>query len=106
MAITACRSCKAMYWRFRKDHPPSGFCSTACAQAKRVKDADPPVPSEVLWQMRTHRLDIHKSTSILEWFECETCSDLEKLYAKSLQFHYDQITTVIAETARQREDNK
>ena len=102
MSIQLCSHCKLPYWRFRGDHPPRGVCSVLCNDARKAGEATPTprLPSEILWEIREHRRDIHQCTDILVWFECETCEELEARYGDSLEYHYDRITRDIVKEAR------
>ncbi len=102
MSIALCSNCKVTYWRFRGDHPPSGFCSVLCHAIKKKKSQAPPSPQAVLNVMMRHRLTEHHSTSVLEWFDCTECDQLEKSYSESLEWHTEKITRDIAVEARTR----
>lgn len=43
---------------------------------------------------------MHETTSMLAWFDCETCDGLEVAYSESLDWHYHRITGAIAQAAR------
>ena len=90
MSVSDCSHCGNPYWRFRRDHPPSGYCSVTCFEARRSgkKKPEPPaLPQDVLMLMYRHRLQIHNSTSILADFDCEECERMEGVYAESLSWH-------------------
>lgn len=89
MSVPACTFCKRFYWRFRPDHPPKGYCSVKCREDRkegRTPDREEK-PEVIVWKMRQHRLAVHATTSMLTWFDCETCEELEAKYAASLEWH-------------------
>lgn len=103
MSVQLCSQCKSPYWRFRGDHPPKGVCSVPCNDARKAgKRSDvPDLPSNILSMMYEHRRDVHKSTSILDFFDgCSRCEELEEAYSDALEYHYDRITREIVSKAR------
>jgi hypothetical protein len=100
--IANCQHCHVCYWRFRRDHPPAGFCSCPCAELgpTRKQGPAPDLPEEILRAMRWHRLEAHDSTSALTWHDCERCEELEEAYAESLLYHVSRISTEIADEAK------
>src|SRR5271165_4975648 len=102
MSVQIC-PCKRPYWRYRKDFPPAGYCSVFCFENRKKKRREPPPePQKVLSLMYEHRRDAHHSFSILEWFNCERCDELEQQYAESLDWHTDRISREIAEDGRKK----
>jgi hypothetical protein len=100
--IATCLHCHAPYWRYRRDHPPAGFCSNphAAAGAKRKPGHTPVLPEEILREMRHHRFEAHMTTSPLTWHNCERCDELEGAYAESLMYHVSRISAEIASDQR------
>lgn len=102
--IPACRHCCQHYWRYRRDFPPSGFCSLLCAEAFRTKryigeESDPGIPAAILELIYSHRRVIHQTDSVLTWFDCDHCERLEEQYGRSLEWHTNKITAEIAQAA-------
>ena len=104
MAIANCSNCKRSYWRFRKDHPPARYCSVSCFETRKKRhDAEEPdTPEEVLWEMRNHRRTAHGDTSMLGWYECQTCFDLEHQYREAVDYHISKANKSIALDAKQK----
>ena len=102
--ISLCHSCHTNYWRYRKDHPPRGFCSYPCyvAGPQKVKPPAPLLPAQVLELMKTHRGHVHNTDSILQFFDCEICESLEEQYAESIQYYVSVITAEICAEAQRR----
>jgi hypothetical protein len=102
--IATCRHCHGVFWRYRKDHPPAGFCSVPHAELGPTKrpEAIPLHPSDVVLLMRQHRRLEHGSDSLLTQFDCERCEQIEELYAESLVFHVSAVTRDIAADAEKR----
>ncbi len=102
MSVQNCAHCKSPYWRFRGDHPPKGVCSIPCYDARKAgkQSQAPPLPENVLRAMMAHRSAVHQTTSVLDWFECETCEKLEADYAEAIEWHVDRITREIVNEAR------
>jgi hypothetical protein len=86
--IVQCRRCKQAYTRYRRDHPPSGYCSNDCHdRAKGQKPAAAPrQPSAVLLDIINHRRIVHGTTDLIEWFECRACDALEGEHAFSIHY--------------------
>jgi len=105
--IATCRSCHQAFWRYRRDHPPSGFCSLSCHAAGPTKpkrdDVLPPKPDVVLANMVRHRLYFHFTTSLLGWYaDCATCEELETDYAASLEYHWETASKELVADANYR----
>lgn len=52
--------------------------------------------------MKRHRGYDHNTDSILVYFECQECEDLEQLYAESITYWVSAITEEICVEARAR----
>ena len=94
--IVQCRGCKRHYWRYRADHPPRFFCSLECSRRSQHhsrEEPPPPTPQAVLKEMYRHRREAHDSTSILAWYECERCDQLDGQYSASLAYHTEHAAT-------------
>lgn len=106
MSIGVCGNpdCKLPYWRYRKDHPPSGYCSVPCHDHHRESKASHAAenPQVVLLRMMEHRRIKHNTDSVLTWFDCEECEILEGRYSQSLEWGYAAVTRDIALAARRR----
>ena len=102
--IGTCQHCHSPFWRYRKDHPPAGFCSISHAELGPRKPSKPvPLsPAELVAMMRDHRAEVHESTSLLQEFYCERCDELEEAYAASLLFHTSAISRDVAKEAEKR----
>lgn len=91
--ISTCKHCEKTYWRFRGDHPPSGYCSIPhfeAGPAKKQKAEPPPAkPDAVLFQYRAHRISVHRDRSFLQDYECEECEKLQAIYADSMNYWLD-----------------
>jgi hypothetical protein len=81
--IGVCRACKSTYWRYRKDHPPSGYCSVPCHDGATTPPA-PPDPHIVLALLRSHMRGTHQTNSLLIWPDCACCEALQARYAEAL----------------------
>jgi len=89
MSVVLCRCCKNHYWRYRRDHPPAGYCSVPHAELgmKRKPGIAPRTPESIMREMRRHRIEIHGDPDPLEWWEdCAICDELEGAYAESLSY--------------------
>ncbi len=89
MPISTCHHCTRSYWRFRKDHPPRGYCSNECHDdhaAGKGPEREPP-PEKIKWQMQAHRAGIHGSPSLVPWYDCLRCEELEEQFAASVEWH-------------------
>ena len=93
MAIAECRHCKTTYWRFRRDHPPSGYCSLPHAELgpakKKPMEPAPPKPDIVLFEYRSHRITEHRDRYFIQDHKCEECDRLEAIYADSMGYWID-----------------
>jgi hypothetical protein len=69
---------------------------------QKAKAPAPLLPHQVLEAMKLHRADVHKTDSILQFFNCDICESLEEQYAESIQYHVSAITVEICEEARRR----
>jgi hypothetical protein len=87
--IASCRHCHRAYWRYRRDHPPAGFCSTPHAElgGKGTPRGVPQLPQEIRLQMQVHRREEHFGCTPLEWHDCARCEELEAAYADSISYH-------------------
>lgn len=54
----------------------------------------------MLAAMLEHRHFSHDTTSILPWFDCQRCGDLEAEYADSLDYWYGRITENLVSESR------
>lgn len=92
--IPSCRNCGKRYWRYRREFPPSGFCSLPCFEASRVRKGPPPVmnASDALTEIRLHRSKIHNTRDLVRWWEgCQECDRLEERYAALLRVEAAQL---------------
>jgi hypothetical protein len=103
--ITTCLNCDHTYWRYRRDHPPTHFCSVPCKEAflaereaRAGSSESPGIPAAIVQLIYSHRRIIHQTDSILVYFDCAECDRLEELYGKSLAWHYREIAAEIART--------
>lgn len=89
MPISQCRHCDKAYWRWRKDHPPRGFCSTLCRdqQATGTPPDREDTPETCIWRIRQHLHAYHDDTGMITWYDCDVCEELEEKYAASLEWH-------------------
>jgi hypothetical protein len=87
--IVKCRNCERDFWRYRRDHPPRGFCSQPCHDMYVFPEPEraPQTPQQVMLAIRRHRRDAHGVDSALPYFDCAVCDELEGLYAGALG-HY------------------
>jgi hypothetical protein len=91
--IAQCKYCRAPFWRYRRDHPPAGFCSLPCHDERRKPKLEPPPPEPhvVIRRMREHNRLIHNVDSpLLEW-DCASCRKLEAEYAASIDYHSQRL---------------
>ncbi len=103
MAISECRHCHTAYWRYRKDHPPRGYCSTPHADAGPAKKREPkpPKPDVALFEYRAHRITEHRDPHYLQWYDCRECERMEQIYSDSMAYWIDHpMNTGIPEVAR------
>lgn len=94
--IARCNHCQTLFWRYRRDHPPKGFCSIPChdlaqEKARDREDTRPPEPHVVIRRMREHNRLIHNIDSPLLQWDCEGCRRLEAEYAASIEFHSQRL---------------
>ena len=90
MSIANCKRCKVPYWRYRRDFPPSGYCSLPCAELGPVrKDPPPPKPDTALSELRAHRITMHRDPFYLQWYDCTECERLEGIYMEALGYWMD-----------------
>jgi hypothetical protein len=90
--IAKCRRCETYFWRYRRDHPPPGYCSVVCHEERGrspVMEQPPRTAREVLRDMYSHRRRDHDSYSILAWYDCGICDRLEAEYSQSLSWYMD-----------------
>jgi len=93
MSVFKCRRCKSFAAQVGKRTAilsPAGYCSWTCYEGRerRVKTSrplDPEAPAAVLADLREHLLEVHQSTDVTAWFDCETCEKLSGRYAAALQ---------------------
>jgi len=53
--------------------------------------------------MKKHRLEVHATDSILSYFNCSRCEELEEEYAEAITYHVSRITSdIFAEGRRLR----
>lgn len=95
--ICSCQHCHLEFWRYRRDWPPPGFCSYPhfLAGAKRLPAPAPDLPEEILREIKRHRWEAHDTTSMLAWFECPRCEELEGAYGEAISYHVSRITAEI-----------
>lgn len=84
MTVVRCGHCSVFYSRYRRDHPPSGYCSLLCFESRRRKKIPVPQPGELLSRMRQHRQEVHGSLDLTQWYDCPECERIESQYAESL----------------------
>lgn len=86
MSTPRCPVCKKAYWRYRADFPPQGYCSVKCFEerAKRKPKQKPESVSTVLDSFREHRITVHATQDLVQWFDCEVCERYEERYAVSM----------------------
>jgi hypothetical protein len=89
MRVSLCTNseCKRAYVRFRRDHPPAGFCSVGCkeAHAKRHPRYDPErIPAFFVSLIRDHLEKAHHTSDVNAWFDCAECDRIQAAYAESL----------------------
>jgi hypothetical protein len=87
--IGTCRHCHQYYWRYRRDHPPKGFCSLPHFEAGPKKATSSPAPLKpdvLISEWRSHRIADHGDSHFLQDFECDTCDYYEDRYAESLGY--------------------
>jgi hypothetical protein len=93
--IGKCRHCDASYWRFRKDHPPSGFCSLPCSERhagqKPKQDVAPDTPDLVMRRLKDHNRLFHNAESSMIAWNCKACDRLQEEYAESLTYHFPKL---------------
>jgi hypothetical protein len=103
--ISACSNCHRCYWRYRRTHPPSGFCSLLCQEVKLIsrqqlragKDGDGPgIPAAILELIRSHHRIFHRNAPDDDWPDCAECERLEALHAAAIAWHMPP--TVMAES--------
>lgn len=84
--IPLCRRCGRRYWRYKRDHPPSGYCSVSCATKQGRLEAPEQVnASDVLAKIRLHRSQVHNTRELVRWWDgCATCEILEMQYVAML----------------------
>jgi hypothetical protein len=100
--IVGCRHCHAPYWRYRRDHPPPGFCSVTCREQRgqaRPAEPPPPEPRVILRRMREHNRLIHNVDSALLAWGCEGCAELDAEYAESLEYHQARRTAELVKAS-------
>ena len=90
--IATCRHCLCGYWRYRRDHPPSGYCSIPHAELGPHKKQGAPKPDKpdiCLFNFRAHRISVHRDRSFLQDYECPECETLQGLYVESMSYWID-----------------
>lgn len=96
--IATCQHCHADYWRYRRDHPPPGYCTVPhyYAGPARERKPKPPRPEWIHGAIREHERAEHRSPQAapwapeqpeIKWWECEICLELDALLAESLAYH-------------------
>ncbi len=100
MAINCCQNCGNHFWRYRRDHPPKGFCSLPCADGLKPAGEISIWPRAALQQMHRHLLAVHGTNSVLQWFDCDECDRLQAQYAASLAFYVTDVTAEIHKAAK------
>lgn len=102
MSIADCRHCKRSYWRFRKEFPPAGYCCDLHAElgpAKKPPAPKPPKPDAALFDLRAHRITIHRDRFFLQWYKCDECDRLEAVYSEAMAYWIDHPATRAIEEA-------
>ena len=93
--IGKCRHCAGLYWRFRKDHPPPGFCSLPHAEQHAEQKPKPAVvpdePATVMKRLRDHNRLFHNADSSMLAWNCKGCERLQEEYAESLRYHFPRL---------------
>jgi hypothetical protein len=82
--VIRCGHCRAYYVRYRRAHPPAGYCSVGCFENRRRKKIKPPPAGFLLSLMRQHRKDAHGTNDLTQWFNCPECERIEARYAAAL----------------------
>lgn len=80
------------YWKYRRDHPPAGYCSLPHAElgpAKKVLNPPPAKPDVVLFEYRAHRISIHRDRYFLQDYDCSECERIQGVYLESMAFWID-----------------
>jgi hypothetical protein len=86
--VCVCRECGNAFPRYRRDHPPKGFCSVACHD-EHAK-AHPPytpgrIPLFVVSLIKEHLDKMHHTADVNAWFDgCVECDRLQASYAQAL----------------------
>lgn len=86
MSVTRCHTCKLPFWRYRGVFPPGAYCSWACwrDRTRRKPKIKPETAAAVLEAFREHRLTIHDTRDLSQWFDCDVCERFEERYAVSM----------------------
>lgn len=98
--IALCKHSHNPFWRYRRDHPPKGFCSLPChdEHGKPKEEPIPPEPHVIVRRMREHNRLIHNvDSALLEW-HCPACERLEAEYAASIEHHSQRLAREMVAT--------
>lgn len=84
MSTPVCPTCKHAYWRY--DGTIRGYCSQVCFQGRkrRQKKSRSREEWDRLTAIRLHRKQAHGTTDLTEWFDCQTCEELEARYTEMI----------------------
>lgn len=103
--ICTCLSCHLPFWRYRRNWPPPGFCSLPCLEVgpKKLPTPPPELPEEILREMKRHRWEVHDTASMLAFFDCPRCDELEQQYGEAISYHVSRITgEIVSESEKLR----
>ena len=90
MAVSKCSHCRTPFWKYAPSPNPAGYCSQICFDGRKKKgkrnpgDEDAQIVAMVNRDMRKHYLEVHKTTDLTEWFDCETCQSLDRRKTEAL----------------------
>ena len=76
--------CHRVYWRYRGDFPPRGYCSTLChdTRRRRADHSGESLPC-VIAAIQRHRWEAHATRDPDAWFDCGECARLEERQAQA-----------------------
>lgn len=87
--VSKCSHCRTPFWALPHPSVPGGYCTLVCYQARKRKKPDPAYTDQqavvnVVSEMRNHYLQVHKTSDLTEWFDCEECVRLDRRKVESL----------------------
>jgi hypothetical protein len=88
--VAKCSHCRTPFWNYSPSPVHAGYCSETCWQARKRKGVDPKYVDQqavvsVISEMRKHYLQVHGTSDLTEWFDCEECQRLDRRKAESLR---------------------